>query len=383
LPTSRRHGFARAVGEDDVVRVVLAPDSFGDLYADSVAEVLGWGWRAVAPDDDIVSAPLSDGGYGFVPVLASRLLGGAVWVDASGPTGGRAGDYVVVDGATAYVESAMVCGLKEVRRVGADVRTTTTYGVAQLVRAAAAIDGVETVVIGLGGSGTNDGGAGMWAALGAEPADLLRGGGAGLREVVAVTPPPLLGANLVAATDVDNPLLGLHGASAVYGPQKGADQAAVMELDSCLERWADAVEAAVDRCGLRDEPGAGAAGGLGFGLLALGARVTSGIDLVMDVVGLREKVAAADVVVTGEGRYDTTSLRGKVVSGVARVAQQAGVPCVVAAGQATVGAREAAAHGIDGIFTVTEITGSVEAALAAGQDGIRELGRAIAREWSR
>jgi glycerate kinase len=373
----------RAVGEDGVVRVVLAPDSFGDLYADSVAEVLAAGWRDVAPDDDVITAPLSDGGYGFVPVLAAGLPGCRVErVEASGPTREPSGADVLVAGSTAYLESAAVCGLKQVRRLGADVRTTTTDGVGRLVRAAAAMVGVETVVVGLGGSGTNDGGAGLWAALGAEPADLLRGGGAGLRDITAVTVPSP-DVRLVAATDVDNPLLGLHGASAVYGPQKGADRAAVMELDTCLERWADAVEAAVGRPGLRDEPGSGAAGGLGFGLLAVGAHLTSGVDIVIDVVGLREKVAAADLVVTGEGRYDATSLRGKVPSGVARVAQEAGVPCVVAAGQATIGAREAAAQGIDGIFTVTQITGSVEAALEAGQDGIRELGRAIAREWSR
>jgi glycerate kinase len=156
-----------------------------------------------------------------------------------------------------------------------------------------------------------------------------------------------------------------------------------MELDSCLERWAEVVEAAVDRPGLRDAQGAGAAGGLGFGLLALGAQVTSGIDLVMDVVGLPQKVAVADLVVTGEGRFDATSLRGKVVSGVARVAQDAGVPCVVAAGQATIGAREAAAGGIDEVWTVADRLGSPDAALAAGADGIRELGRTIARAWSR
>jgi glycerate kinase len=222
----------------------------------------------------------------------------------------------------------------------------------------------------------------MWAALGAEPAAVLRGGGVALNSLESVTIPELA-VSLVAATDVDNPLLGLHGASAVYGPQKGADQAAVMELDVALERWADVVEAAVGRPGLRDAPGAGAAGGLGFGLFALGGTRVSGIELVMDVVDLRGKVATADLVITGEGRFDHTSLRGKVVSGVARVAQEAGVPCVVAAGQAEIGTREAAAHGFDDVLSVTDLLGSVDAALAAGEDGIRELGSAVARAWSR
>lgn len=366
------------------MRVVLAPDSFGELQADSVAEVLAWGWRDIAPDDTILLAPMSDGGPDFVPVLVFCRPGRRVeWVEASGPTGEPAGDYVLIDSGTAYVESANACGLKHLKRLNGHVRTATTYGVGQFIRALAAIDEVDTVVVGLGGSGTNDGGAGLWAALGAEPADTLRGGGAALRDLTKVTPPEPTRVKLVAATDVDNPLLGLHGASAVYGPQKGADQATVMELDACLESWADAVEAAVARPGLRDQPGAGAAGGLGFGLLALGAEITSGIDLVMDLVGLREKVEGADLVVTGEGRYDATSLRGKVASGVAKVAQAAGVPCVVAAGQATIGAREAAAHGIDEVFSVAELLGSAEAALAAGPDGIRELGRAVARAWSR
>jgi glycerate kinase len=365
------------------VRVVLAPDSFGDLPADVVAATLASGWLDVGAGDDVSLAPMSDGGPGFLAVLALAHPG---WhrseVEVTGPTGLPAVGRVLVDGATAYVESAMAAGLDPLIQQTTDARTRTTYGVGRLVAAAAANPGVERVVVGLGGSATNDGGAGLWAALGAEPADTLRGGGAGLRGVVDVTPPTPLGVHLLAATDVDNPLLGLHGASAVYGPQKGADQAAVMELDSCLEEWADAVEAAVRLPGLRDEPGAGAAGGLGFGLLALGAQTASGVDLVMNLVELRQKVAGADLVVTGEGRFDGTSLRGKVVSGVARAAQDAGVPCVVAAGQAAVGAREAAACGIDEVFSIVELLGSPEAALAAGEDGIRELGRALASAWS-
>jgi glycerate kinase len=143
------------------------------------------------------------------------------------------------------------------------------------------------------------------------------------------------------------------------------------------------VEAAVGQPGLRDVPGAGAAGGLGFGLLALGAQRRSGVEIVMEVLDLRATVAGADLVVTGEGKFDHTSLRGKVVSGVARVAQESGVPCVVAAGQAEVGGREASANGIDDVFSIAELLGSPEAALAAGEDGIRELGRAVARAWSR
>jgi glycerate 2-kinase len=367
------------------MRVVVAPDSFGGtIRADEAAAAFAAGWHEVAPDDILELVPLSDGGPGLVAALHAAVAGAdRIPAECSGPTGRTEATHLLRVGPTVYVESAAACGLAALRAEGGDVRTATTAGVGQLLSQASIVDGVDTVVVGLGGSGTNDGGAGMWAALGAEPGEILRGGGVGLSGLEQITLPGPLSVGLVAATDVDNLLLGLHGASAVYGPQKGADQAAVMSLDIGLERWADLVESAIGRPGLRDRPGAGAAGGLGFGLLALGAERRSGIDLVMAAVGLRERVEGVDLVVTGEGRYDATSLRGKVVSGVARAAQEAGVPCVVVAGQASVGSREAAANGIDEVWSVAEALGSIEAALAAGVDGVRRSGRDVARSWSR
>jgi glycerate kinase len=366
------------------MRIVLAPDSFGGmLAADEVAQALAAGWHETAPADQLVLAPLSDGGPGLLRALSASLAGELYDVDVVGPTGRGELAQVFRSGSTGYVESALACGLDLLRAEGGDVRTATTYGVGQLIVAAAAPAEVDTVVVGLGGSGTNDGGAGMWATLGAEPAEVLRGGGIALKALERVSVPGSLGVRLVAATDVDSPLLGLHGASAVYGPQKGADHAAVMALDIALERWAQVAEAASGLPGVRHAGGAGAAGGLGFGLLALGAERVSGIELVMNAIGLREKVDGADLVVTGEGRFDATSLRGKVASGVARIAQDAGVPCVVAAGQASVGARDAAASGIDEVWSVAQLLGSVDAAMAAGADGVRELGRQVAHSWSR
>jgi glycerate kinase len=212
---------------------------------------------------------------------------------------------------------------------------------------------------------------------------VLKGGGLALKDLQDLVPAGPFPIDVVAATDVDNPLLGIYGASAVFGPQKGADQELVFALDAALHRWADAVEAAVEAPGLRDMPGAGAAGGLGFGLLALGAERLSGADVVMSAVGLYRAVEGADLVVTGEGRFDATSLRGKVASGVAHCAQMAGVPCIVAAGQAQVGSRDAAAHGVDEVWSVAELCGGVDAALAAGADGVRALGAAVALSWSR
>jgi glycerate kinase len=354
------------------------------MRADIAAVAFAAGWQDIAPGDDVEIAPLSDGGTGLIAALAAAVPEtDVIELGCSGPTGLPVEAEVARVGSTVYVESAMACGLEALRADDGDVRTATTYGVGELVKAAAALDGVDTVIVGLGGSGTNDGGAGLWAALGAEPAAVLRAGGSGLKSLDAVMLPAQLGVSLVAAADVDNPLLGLHGASAVFGPQKGADRGAVMSLDVGLERWADVVEAATGRAGLRVLPGAGAAGGLGFGLLALGASQVSGIELVMTAVGLAEKVADADLVVTGEGWFDATSLRGKVPSGVARVAQAAGIPCVVVAGQASVGAREAAANGIDEVWTIAELLGSVDAAISAGSGGMLKLGRAVAKSWSR
>jgi len=162
------------------------------------------------------------------------------------------------------------------------------------------------------------------------------------------------GLELVAATDVDNPLLGPNGASAVFGPQKGADRAMVLDLDDELRAWADVVERDTAQPGLRDRPGAGAAGGLGFALFALGASRASGLDVVAAAVRLARRIADAELVVTGEGRFDSQSLRGKVPAGVARLAQEHGLPCVVIAGQAEVGRRDAAAMGVEEIVTVAE-----------------------------
>jgi glycerate kinase len=365
------------------MRVVVAPDSFGGTAsAAEAADAFIRGWREVAPDD-LIARPMSDGGPGLIAALSASLGLAPQPLVVTGPTGRPVTAELLVAGPTAYVESAMACGLPALQADGGDVRTATTYGVGELVAAAIASAGVERIVVGLGGSGSNDGGAGLWAALGAEPAAVLRGGGLGLRDLDAVTMPVTGSVALVAATDVDNPLLGLHGASAVFGPQKGADQAAVMSLDVALERWAELVESVVSRPGLRDATGAGAAGGLGFGLLALGAERVLGIELVAAEVRLAAAVDGADLVVTGEGRFDATSLRGKVVSGVARHAQEAGVPCVVAAGAAQVGAREAASHGIDAVYSVASLRGGTDAAIAAGIEGIRELGVAVAAEWSR
>lgn len=369
------------------MRVLLAPDGYGGtLDAAAVARALAAGWRSVAPGDELVEVPLSDGGPGLVDVLA-----------AASPTAVRREVVVedplarpvpasfLLEGGTAWVESAQACGLHLVRE--RDPRRTGTDGVGQLVRAALHA-GARRVVVGLGGSATNDGGAGLLAALGLQPLDAagerLAPGGAALRDLdrLAGEPDPTLWeVELVAATDVDAPLLGLRGASAVFGPQKGATADDVQVLDAALTRWADVLE---DHLGVavRDRPGAGAAGGLGAALLALGASAVPGLDLVAAAVGLDAAVAAADLVVTGEGSYDATSLRGKVVGGVAARAAASAVPCVVVAGQVRVGRREALAHGVEEAHAVADAVG-LPASLARPADGVAQVAARLARQWSR
>jgi glycerate 2-kinase len=365
-----------------VMRVVVAPDSFGGtLTAVEAAAAIADGWRAAAASADLELMPMSDGGPGFVDVL-HRATGGTLrTVEVLDPLRRPIRADALLAAGVGYVEAAAAAGLHLLADDERDPRITTTYGVGQLIAAVA--PDVTHIVVGLGGSGTNDGGAGMWAALGAEPADALMGGGGGLGSLEELRRSGRL-PELVAATDVDNPLLGPNGASAVFGPQKGADRAAVLDLDDALRNWADLVERArPDGAGLRDTPGAGAAGGLGFGLLALGATRRSGFELVAEAVRLEERIAAADLVVTGEGSFDSQSLRGKVAAGVAALAQQHGVPCVVVAGQVEVGRRDAAAAGVEAAYAVAELLGGAEAARAAGADGVRQVAQHAARLWSR
>lgn len=372
------------------VRVVVAPDSFGGtLSATAAAEAIARGWRDTAPGDDLRLVPVADGGTGFVEVLHTALEGTVHECTVTGPFGDPVPATWLQVGATAYVESAAACGLHHVprsRRTPDVARRVTTRGVGELVAAARAA-GAGEVVIGLGGSATTDCGAGMLAALGAVPVDAdgapLPDGGAALARCARLDgTPDLGGVRLVAAADVDNPLLGPHGAAAVFGPQKGADDAAVAELDAALARFADVLAEATGR-DVRDEPASGAAGGLGAALLALGAERVSGAGLVRELVGLDVELDRAGLVLTGEGSFDWQSLRGKLVTTVSRAAADRGVPCVVLAGQVSVGRREAAAAGVDAAYSVAEDAGGVEASMADPAGTLAALAGRVAARWSR
>jgi glycerate 2-kinase len=372
------------------VRVVVAPDSFGGtLSATAAAAAIADGWHRTAPGDELALLPLADGGTGFVEVLHAAR--GGTWheLEVTGPFGDPVpARWLELDG-TAYLESAAACGLHLVpqeRRVPAVATAVTSRGVGELV-ADAVRSGVGEVVVGLGGSATTDGGAGMLAALGAvavdaDGAELPPGGAALARGARLEGRPAVDGVRLVAAADVDNPLLGRHGAAAVFGPQKGADDAAVAELDAALARFAGVLAAAFG-ADVRDEPGAGAAGGLGAALLALGARRVSGAGLVRELVGLDAALDAADLAVTGEGSFDWQSLRGKLITAVARAAADRAVPCVVLAGQVSVGRREAGAAGVDAAYSVSEDAGGVERSMADPAGTLAALAARVAGRWSR
>ena len=399
------------------MRVVIAPDCFGGtLTALEAATALRDGWRRAAPHDELDLCPLADGGPGFLDAVRASLGGELLAATVRSPLHDDVPAAVLlVDGSdgvrTAYLESAQATGLALVPPDRRDPTVTTTYGVGQLL-AVALEAGATRIVVGLGGSATNDAGAGMLAALGVGAATrgvpsevLTRGGGPlGLVTVDDLTGlgalrESLAGIELLVATDVDVPLLGLHGASAGFAPQKGATPEQAQELERALGHFAHAAVAVLGPDAVRPDllasartaspaarltglPGAGAAGGLGFALALLGGRIVSGSGLVADGVGLAARIAVADLVVTGEGRLDWQSLHGKVVAAVAHAALAAGVPTVVIAGQVDVGRREWGAAGIAGAYAVAETPEEVAAAFADPAGTLAARAQRVARTWS-
>jgi glycerate kinase len=363
------------------MRVLVAPDSFGGtLTAVEAAEAIAAGWARRSPDDELILAPMSDGGPGFVDVLHASLGGELLSVTVIDQYGDEAPAAVLMVEDTAYVECAQACGLHLSDR--RDPERGTTYGVGQLV-AAAIDDGARRIVIGLGGSGTNDGGAGLLAALGATatPEEALVGGPHALELVEQVDLTGLRerceGIELVIASDVDNPLLGLRGATSVYGEQKGVRHEVKLHVDAQLERLADLTDRS-----LADAKGAGAAGGLGFGLMLAGGQRVDGVGVVVDAVGLAALARHADLVVTGEGAFDFQSRSGKVPYGVAKVAGAAIRPCIALAGQVLVGSREMRALGVESAYSMVDLVGE-HAAFAEPAASLSVLAERVARTWSR
>ena len=374
------------------MRVLIAPDDFkGTLSAVEAAEAIAVGWRSVSPDDVLTLIPMSDGGPGFVSAISTVLGGDIAPVGLRGPLGDTAIGMVLMVGDTGYVESAHGCGLALVHPDRRDACAATTYGVGQLI--GAALDsGARRIVIGLGGTASTDGGAGMLAALGARAYDgegrevPLDAGGAALARVSSVDLVPARervgDVELVAASDVDSPLLGARGAARGFAAQKGADDAEVEELEAALTAYSRVIGRQADGKDPSVALGAGAGGGLGYGLLLLGGTRVPGIETVMRLVGLEAAIATSDLVVTGEGCFDWQSLRGKVVSGIAEAALGQARPVVVIAGRVEVGKREYVAMGVTEAYQVGD-DGSVPETRTQAAHRLAERAARVASQWSR
>ena len=352
--------------------VLIAPDSFGGtLTAVRAAEAIAAGWRRGRPHDEITPAPQSDGGPGFVDVLATRL-GEVRTTRVDGPLSAESSADVSADWlfepadpATAYLECAQACGLTLLPRPPDPTTAEAAHsrGVGQLVAAALAA-GARRLVIGLGGSSCTDGGRGMFEAFG----------------TIADARAALADVELIAATDVEHPLLGPMGAARLFGPQQRADPATVARLEDRLAAWAVELARAAGR-DVSAEPGAGAAGGLGAALLALGARRTSGAAVIAEHTGLADDIAAADLILTGEGRLDHQSVHGKVVSALAGAARSHRVPVVVLAGQVQLDAAAMRAAGIAAAHSLAEYAGSAQRAMSDAANQLTGLAEWVAAHW--
>ncbi len=360
------------------MRVLVAPDKFaGTLTAVEAATAIAEGWRRRAPDDELDLAPMADGGPGFVDVLHAALGGELLVVTVEAVHGEQVPATILRVEETAYIESSQSCGL-HLLEGGAEL--ATTLGVGELI--VAAVDsGATRIVVGLGGAGTNDGGAGMLAQLGATSDGILDCGAMLLDGITSVDLTPakarLEGIELIAATDVDNPLTGLFGTTKTYGAERGIREELIPMVDGWLEEFAVATDR---RTAL--EKGAGAAGGVGYGLLCLGARRVPGIAMVATAVRLAERARDADLVVTGEGAFDFSSRSGKVPYGVAEIAADALRPCVALAGQVLVGSREMRALGVESAYSLVDLVGE-ERAFADPAGSLAALAERVARTWSR
>lgn len=418
-------------------RVVVAPDKFkGSLSAAAVARHLAAGLVVGRADVEAVCVPVADGGEGTVDAALSAGYE-RVSLDATGPTGEPVRTAYARRGTDAVIELALVSGLglqpSAVSAVSAtsaasaalaesspaaripatsaasawsetpdaDPLRASSYGTGEVVRAA--LDaGCRKIVLGVGGSACTDGGAGLLQALGARLLDAsgndLAPGGAALASIDSLDlsglHPRLASSELLVASDVDNPLYGEHGAAAVYGPQKGASPDQVALLDQALRRWASVVAgvaglddasrpgadaaAAPSAAGAAGAPGAGAAGGVGFGAVAvLGASLRSGIDLVLDLVGLDSALRGASLVITGEGSLDRQSLHGKAPAGVARAARRAGVPVLAVAGRSLLPATEL---GFEAVYALTDLEPDVRRSMAAAGQLLERVGTTVAQE---
>ncbi|MCI3909308.1 glycerate kinase [Pseudomonas viridiflava] len=373
------------------MKIVIAPDSFKDsLSAQAVADAIASGLAEVWPDAELVKCPMADGGEGTVEAVLDACEGQWMSAQVSGPLGDSVAAQWgwLAQSRTAIIEMAMASGLQLLTLKQRDACLTSTEGTGQLI--SAALDaGAQRVILAIGGSATNDGGSGMLSALGARFLDRndqpLPRGGRALTDLARIDlsdlDPRLANVRVEIAADVDNPLCGPTGASHIFGPQKGASPDQVLALDAALAHFADHSALTLGR-DLRDSPGSGAAGGMGFAAKAyLNASFRAGIEVVADLTGLEQALVGADLVITGEGRFDAQTLRGKTPLGVARVAQRQRVPVIVLAGTLGEGYEQLYQHGISAAFALTSGPMDLEQACREAPRLLQERARDVARVW--
>ena len=369
------------------MKIVVAPDKFkGSLPAAEVAGAIAAGLRAEWPEAELVTVPVADGGDGTVDAAVAAGLE-RVPVTVDGPTGEPVRASYARRGEMAVIELADACGLARLPGGRPAPLTASSFGCGQVLAAALAA-GARQIILGVGGSASTDGGAGLLQALGARVLDArgepLARGGAALRDVATLDLAGLhlapRASSVILATDVVNPLTGPDGAAEVYGPQKGASPEQIVELASGLRRWA-AVVAAATGTDRSQAPGAGAAGGVGFAALAvLGADARPGIGLVLDLVDFDAALDGAALVIIGEGSLDTQTLAGKAPVGVARAAARRGIPVVAVAGRSTLTEDQLATTGISRVYTLTDLEPDPARSSAQASTLLRRVGRALARD---
>ncbi|MEE4220107.1 glycerate kinase [Pseudomonas viridiflava] len=373
------------------MKIVIAPDSFKDsLSAQAVADAIASGLAEVWPDAELVKCPMADGGEGTVEAVLDACEGQWMSAQVSGPLGDSVSAQWgwLAQSRTAIIEMAMASGLQLLTLKQRDACLTSTEGTGQLI--SAALDaGAQRVILAIGGSATNDGGSGMLSALGARFLDRndqpLPRGGRALTDLARIDlsglDPRLANVRVEIAADVDNPLCGPNGASHIFGPQKGASPDQVLALDAALAHFADHSARTLGR-DLRDSPGSGAAGGMGFAAKAyLNASFRAGVEVVANLTGLEQALVGADLVITGEGRFDAQTLRGKTPLGVARVAQRQRVPVIVLAGTLGEGYEQLYQHGISAAFALTSGPMDLEQACREARRLLQERARDVARVW--
>lgn len=370
------------------MKIVIAPDSYKEsLSALDVATAIERGFKEIFPDAEYVKLPVADGGEGTVEAMVAATHGRIVKVNVTGPLGEPVAGFYGISGdeQSAFIEMAAASGLELVPAAQRDPLITTSWGTGELIRHA--LDaGVKHIIIGLGGSATNDGGAGMVQALGATLLNaqgnaLGQGGGelASLARIdVSELDPRLKTCRIEVACDVTNPLTGDDGASAIFGPQKGATDEMIARLDSALHHYAKIIQRDLD-VDVLTLAGGGAAGGMGAGLYAFcGAELRRGIEIVTDALHLAEHVADADLVITGEGRIDSQTVHGKVPVGVAKVAKKYHKPVIGIAGSLTADVGIVHEHGLDAVFSVIYSICSLDDALKNAGENVRMTARNVA-----